>query len=930
MSRRVGSASAIIAGAMVAAFLVPATSSAASSLPRQIASAPASVAPKQAVAGDWDPGYIVSDENFYDGGAMDVPTVQGFIDSKNPGCVVQYGCLRTYIQPTPSMAASAYCSAIPGAAWESAASIITRVGIACGVSQRALLVILQKEQGLVTATNLSPGKLAAATGMGCPDTAACDPAYGGFFYQVYYAARQYQIYKARPQNFNHRAGAWNNVRLHPSGACGESSVFIWNQATAGLYNYTPYQPNAAALANMYGTGDTCSSYGNRNFWRLWSDWFGSPTILYGLVRQAGSPTVYLQSGSSVFPFASAEVATHYAAIGAVTEVSTATFGVWTVGPPLGQVVQSTDGSRYVVDQGRRYRLIDCAQAFDYSLPCEGVATVRASTLNRLAFAGTLNYTARLPDGSMWLLQDGVRKQFVDPAAFVPFGIPATPSTLSAMALAGTSFGPPAVTKGLFWDGTVGFKLLNSGGVFDASGVGASGWSAFASRLYPESLAQITTTAIMPARIVASGRSFVATPKGWLEVGPGLYGETFTTVPAGSTGSVPAAGKATLPHFVREKSGTQRYFIGGGVRLAVTPEAQATIAATYGLSSTIHVLADGALTGVPERLDSSQLNLVRETGKPQVYLLASGTRYPIASEDVLALFSKLGTVRDLSSADIGQFPVAGNATRAVRAATGAYLLLDKGRRYTFSGCAQAQDFGYTCAALPVLSSAQVAAFPSAGGLNILVRRSDGTTWLMQGGTRRFTPDPTVLAQYGVSMTATQLSDAAIDATPVGAPVLVVGVYGDGTGAVRMVDSSGGIFDVPPEHGRVLPVRVVDATTFAAIAPSRGALALRVESGGRYRVAVTGGWLEVDPTTYGGASLFTTVPANATNGAPVQRVQPLPHFVRESSSTQIYFVGGGVRLAVSAEQAQVIAATYGLDARVWVAADAALEGVPIRVD
>jgi hypothetical protein len=53
-------------------------------------------------------------------------------------------------------------------------------------------------------------------------------------------------------------------------------VFIENQATAGLYNYTPYTPNDAALNNMYGTGDACSSYGNRNFWRIYTDWFGNP------------------------------------------------------------------------------------------------------------------------------------------------------------------------------------------------------------------------------------------------------------------------------------------------------------------------------------------------------------------------------------------------------------------------------------------------------------------------------------------------------------------------------------------------------------------------------------------------------------------------------------------------------------------------------
>jgi len=52
---------------------------------------------------------------------------------------------------------------------------------------------------------------------------------------------------------------------------------LQNQATAGLYNYTPYQPNQAALNNLYGSGDACSAYGNRNFWRIYIDWFGSPT-----------------------------------------------------------------------------------------------------------------------------------------------------------------------------------------------------------------------------------------------------------------------------------------------------------------------------------------------------------------------------------------------------------------------------------------------------------------------------------------------------------------------------------------------------------------------------------------------------------------------------------------------------------------------------
>src|SRR5690606_3156716 len=29
-----------------------------------------------------------------------------------------------------------------------------------------------------------------------------------------------------------------------------------------------------------GTGNSCSSYGNRNFWRIFTDWFGSTMVSY--------------------------------------------------------------------------------------------------------------------------------------------------------------------------------------------------------------------------------------------------------------------------------------------------------------------------------------------------------------------------------------------------------------------------------------------------------------------------------------------------------------------------------------------------------------------------------------------------------------------------------------------------------------------------
>src|SRR5690606_8882537 len=150
-------------------------------------------------------------------------------------------------------------------------------------------------------------------GFGCPDTAPCNTLYYGFFNQVYSAASQFQNYALNPGSYSHRAGFTNNVRYHPSVSCGSSPVFIQNQATASLYTYTPYQPNAAALAAGTGLGDSCSSYGNRNFWNYFSDWFGSPTgsSPYGFLDSVDvSGTTVTARGWAIDPETNAPITVH--------------------------------------------------------------------------------------------------------------------------------------------------------------------------------------------------------------------------------------------------------------------------------------------------------------------------------------------------------------------------------------------------------------------------------------------------------------------------------------------------------------------------------------------------------------------------------------------------------------------------------------------
>lgn len=255
----------------------------------------------QALSGsEFDAGRIIDDSVFYNNTSMSVSEIQQFLNTKVPTCDTYgtqwhhtgrtraehgtangvpppYTCLKDFTQAVPAVTngGSDLCTGSITAGTKTAAQIIFDAAQACGVSPKVLIVLLQKEQSLITDDWPWPIQYRSATGYGCPDTAPCDAEFYGFFNQVYQAAKAYKRYRANPTNYNYRADRSNTILWHPNAGCGTSSVHIHNQATAGLYIYTPYRPNNAALENLYGTGDGCSSYGNRNFWRMFRDWFGS-------------------------------------------------------------------------------------------------------------------------------------------------------------------------------------------------------------------------------------------------------------------------------------------------------------------------------------------------------------------------------------------------------------------------------------------------------------------------------------------------------------------------------------------------------------------------------------------------------------------------------------------------------------------------------
>ncbi|MBH0023564.1 cell wall-binding repeat-containing protein [Salinibacterium sp. SWN248] len=236
-------------------------------------------APQQASAisgSEFDPGNIISDAEFYNGNAMTEAEIQSFLNSKSGILKTLRQTVSTRDREVSQTTGNLICEEIKGGSNLLASTMIYRAQVACGISAKVILVTLQKEQGLITNSSPTYHNINFALGYGCPDTpAGCSGSYEGFGYQVFTGTRQFKAYKAA--NFAKQPGTHTIAYFPNNSSCGSKSVKVTNYATAALYNYTPYVPNSAALANLGGLGDDCSSYGNRNFWYYYYSWFGNPT-----------------------------------------------------------------------------------------------------------------------------------------------------------------------------------------------------------------------------------------------------------------------------------------------------------------------------------------------------------------------------------------------------------------------------------------------------------------------------------------------------------------------------------------------------------------------------------------------------------------------------------------------------------------------------
>jgi hypothetical protein len=163
-----------------------------------------------------------------------------------------------------------------------AAELIWDAARSSGLNPQVILVILNKEQGLITSRSTATESqlqraLDNAMGFGCPVATGCGELFPGFYYQMFgnidSAGNRYLgATKSLMKSFTTPGGrgplingkiskVGDSITIDNSMGAYEGitqlqTVTLENQATAALYRYTPHVFN-----------------GNYNFWKFFNEWF---------------------------------------------------------------------------------------------------------------------------------------------------------------------------------------------------------------------------------------------------------------------------------------------------------------------------------------------------------------------------------------------------------------------------------------------------------------------------------------------------------------------------------------------------------------------------------------------------------------------------------------------------------------------------------
>ena len=585
-------------------------------------------------------------------------------------------------------------------------------------------------------------------GFGCPDSdpAICGKVFVGLFNQLYRAARQFQWYGNPEGSFTYwKPGRTVAMRYHPKASCGTKSFLLQNQATANLYYYTPYTPNDAALNNLYGTGDSCSAYGNRNFWRFFHDWFGSPIGGGYLLKAAGTET-FLIVDDKKYLVSDARLLAALRPLGPLGEISQAYLDSFTTVGTAGQIVKniSTEEIFLLVD-GLRYRVLDCSIAQAYGQSCELAIPLTALQLGTFKDAGDLSRLVRTADGSRFWIENAQSRVVVDDLALSTVGAQAMTASPMVIEQVTTLTPGPAIASELvsFQVAGISETVVASGGKtyqFTPSLVAATNltrWftqtnqvielQAIQSTLHPEVVRGfVKDSANQHFVITADGKLAVKDPENWTD--------QVVTLPDTLLNAIPTVeGVLAAPAVVTSEGNKLSYFIQSGER---------RISSTTAMTSEFL-----KLMGQPQNivLPQSAINTVPNVGQamaPGTIVKANNSSRLFLVDDLnnkitLASASQAKSVSDsrtytFSSADLAKLTTRNGFTSFKVQCNGDTYLLDSGVIYPVAPEVAAHFPGD---AYPLATSTCASFNLSTRAIGQFIRDSKGVLYFIENGVRK---------------------------------------------------------------------------------------------------------------------------------------------------------------------------------------------------
>jgi hypothetical protein len=275
---------------------------------------------------------------------------------------------------------------------QTAAEIIYKRCQANLINPKFVIVLLQKEQGLIEDAAPSQGSLDWATGYGCPDSGGCNPRWQGLWKQINSATLQFYDYIENYQDYTYQAGkTYTFSNKYSTSVRGSVSVTIFNNATAALYNYTPHVYN-----------------GNYNFWKIWGRYFAKAVYPNGSLLQAkGENGVWLIQNGQKRPFASKNALTSRFDEKKIIQVEKAILDKYITGAPIKfpnySLIKSPRGTIFLLVDGKKRGFSSSAVFKTFGYNPEEVMNASWEDINSYVDGLPLTATSTYPSGA--LLQD---------------------------------------------------------------------------------------------------------------------------------------------------------------------------------------------------------------------------------------------------------------------------------------------------------------------------------------------------------------------------------------------------------------------------------------------------------------------------------------------------------------------------------------------